>query len=1133
MSTSCTVNLRAYAWLDSRQGSGSCWFRDRKRKIFSITERSKVGQRSFTTSKTQSFQFDDIDSSPHAVFHLSSSLLLNGFNVSLWLDKTKFKPQHSQLNNVTTDFLSNLISKLSNETYLVDADDGIRVSWNISISCYEVLGEYVRDLLVASSSSTSSSSLAPDADVYNISPVEIVHWGSTPLRLRDNENGAYLSGLQSLLYRHSDSTNSMQDLLTQVEKAISHRAILMQSSPGYKFESIGDVGHCIIEINLEQLVFTKRAEYIKRNSVCKLVAFADLDSLCYKPANPNSNLILMDMLQMKKIELLIKRVVLQSEPDRQAITALQNITRQDKLELRRTIISSSIRSLSTLTRIAKLLNSSVKQHIPYRDSILTRIFQPLLEGNYCPLLVTTACGSLQNKSSTLNALRFASQLRCICNEVSRNDFIITLKSHESENIIRSVFERSSYVNIEGISYFEMIMDVDMMTQRLHMHEERLLMAHNDFDALERTDDANSDGDILDEVTCGNNMNGNIEGRKKRQDVYQRYSDIQKCMEGSLQEASHWLKSAKFFSTLGLTLQEKNGFCNSDINSDSTTSVDLSGSSPPCLSTASKSNPSLNNPTKTFDERYDMITCVRNSNNFHHDIDVDTLKPSLSPMMGDQSSQELSPVPRNYNKSEKTTKPPAKIAAVKGYDYVTSKNKHRKRMTSSASSHSFLSNSPPSVTIVSSAEFPEKHDVDSYKHTGKPLMESRSSLDLAMKEVLNDDVDTSSIKNVCDEINGRSKAIFPMLSSSMESSQEDMPLKELRTAMNKTSIGAGKSETRGSEKLPLLSSSNNSHKNDGMGKFKDRNSTKEMQIDLHFTIPGNNKDCDEVDDSIDEGDHITPRSEARKRLFATLWTQDSSSRDFGITSSSYGKRERRREVIECQTDGQQEYTDYQEEDVDDYPGGLSKDEEDFLRAVSRNLVEEVEACLLSGVNIHTKNSFGRDGMQICSRNGYIQTMEVLASWGGSYNSMGPNQDTLLHIAVFNRQYKALKWLADLNIIDVNRKDIRGQTIVHIAARRCELKIIECIAENAEAWKIDFALKDYSGQTPYDSIPRLSARPNVKMRRFFETKILPCLSSERAMQRVPPVDIRDLFASVTDRDREMQERVSSNSLVHISQ
>ena len=113
----------------------------------------------------------------------------------------------------------------------------------------------------------------------------------------------------------------------------------------------------------------------------------------------------------------------------------------------------------------------------------------------------------------------------------------------------------------------------------------------------------------------------------------------------------------------------------------------------------------------------------------------------------------------------------------------------------------------------------------------------------------------------------------------------------------------------------------------------------------------------------------------------------------------------------------------------------------------------------------------------------------------------------------------------------QQSARGHTIVHVAAKRCEIKILEYIVENAESWKIDFALKDYSGHTPYECIPRLSAKPNARTRRYFERFIFPLLPTVNTSQRAPLVDIRELFISTADRERELQEQ--EQRIVEVSQ
>ena len=134
-------------------------------------------------------------------------------------------------------------------------------------------------------------------------------------------------------------------------------------------------------------------------------------------------------------------------------------------------------------------------------------------------------------------------------------------------------------------------------------------------------------------------------------------------------------------------------------------------------------------------------------------------------------------------------------------------------------------------------------------------------------------------------------------------------------------------------------------------------------------------------------------EARKRLFASLWSEYSSaSGAFRASTSSFDSLGRSRWRGGRSQGGHEtdDEDDEEEEGGGDDMGKLSREEKEFLREVSRNQIEEVESYLLRGVDVHTRNGFGRDGMQIAVRNGYINMMDMLASWGGLYSSVGPNK-----------------------------------------------------------------------------------------------------------------------------------------------
>ena len=68
-------------------------------------------------------------------------------------------------------------------------------------------------------------------------------------------------------------------------------------------------------------------------------------------------------------------------------------------------------------------------------------------------------------------------------------------------------------------------------------------------------------------------------------------------------------------------------------------------------------------------------------------------------------------------------------------------------------------------------------------------------------------------------------------------------------------------------------------------------------------------------------------------------------------------------------------------------------------------------------------------------------------------------------------------------------MRGQSVLHWAARRGEVDVLTYLFEDNLASLTDFLLEDWNGQTPYECIPRVdSGGNNLGTREFFKTKIL---------------------------------------------
>lgn len=77
-------------------------------------------------------------------------------------------------------------------------------------------------------------------------------------------------------------------------------------------------------------------------------------------------------------------------------------------------------SLSTLGNVINALTKN-SQHIPYRDSVLTRLLSDALGGNSKTCLIIAASPAIFNREETVSALRFGQRAKAIKNNVEVNE----------------------------------------------------------------------------------------------------------------------------------------------------------------------------------------------------------------------------------------------------------------------------------------------------------------------------------------------------------------------------------------------------------------------------------------------------------------------------------------------------------------------------------------------------------------------------------------------------------------------------------------------------------------------------------------------------------------------------------------
>jgi hypothetical protein len=91
-------------------------------------------------------------------------------------------------------------------------------------------------------------------------------------------------------------------------------------------------------------------------------------------------------------------------------------------------------SLSALGNVIKALVDNSQQHIPYRDSKLTRLLQDSLGGNTKTVMIAALSPANYNYDETLSTLRYADRAKSIKNKpkINEDPKDALLKQYENE-----------------------------------------------------------------------------------------------------------------------------------------------------------------------------------------------------------------------------------------------------------------------------------------------------------------------------------------------------------------------------------------------------------------------------------------------------------------------------------------------------------------------------------------------------------------------------------------------------------------------------------------------------------------------------------------------------------------------------
>jgi hypothetical protein len=183
---------------------------------------------------------------------------------------------------------------------------------------------------------------------------------------------------------------------------------------------LGAIGSMFVVVNIEQLVYNiASGESKTRESTLEFILFPSAEALNFKPEKEEE----IHFISHGEFSPLNNIIPIAPE--------------EAKVSTNKLLISLQIglQALSTVGRVVNALRANVngdpnitsngstallngKQHIPYRDSLFTRLLKPSLSGNCSVFMVTPVNGKSDN---IVNNLRFASDLGGLYNSMWTND----------------------------------------------------------------------------------------------------------------------------------------------------------------------------------------------------------------------------------------------------------------------------------------------------------------------------------------------------------------------------------------------------------------------------------------------------------------------------------------------------------------------------------------------------------------------------------------------------------------------------------------------------------------------------------------------------------------------------------------
>ncbi|KAL3669876.1 hypothetical protein V7S43_005253 [Phytophthora oleae] len=326
-----------------------------------------------TRSREKRYAFDYVftpqDGQQKVYQHTTKFLIhgvLNGFNATVFAyGCTGAGKTHTMLGTTEEPgIMARTLEDLFRNIERVHADPAGRVQYRVTVSFLEVYNENIRDLLSASSSCSSSSSMPTS---------EFLDLREDPVR------GSVVAGLSEV------EANNARDVMKLLRKGNKYR-----SQESTAANSVSSRSHAVLQVHIEQQE--------KLN-----------------PSDPNSD---PEDCNEKDVEVKFGKLSLVDLAGSERAAVTQN--RGQRL-LEGANINRSLLALGNcINALGEKGSSGSRTFVPYRDSKLTRLLKDSLGGNCRTVMIANVSLAASSVEETLNTLKYANRAKNIKTTVRRN-----------------------------------------------------------------------------------------------------------------------------------------------------------------------------------------------------------------------------------------------------------------------------------------------------------------------------------------------------------------------------------------------------------------------------------------------------------------------------------------------------------------------------------------------------------------------------------------------------------------------------------------------------------------------------------------------------------------------------------------